>query len=53
MRSEKDKMLAGELYRADSPELVADNLRTTAWMERFRCSSASSGFPFSRAIRPR
>ncbi|TQI76488.1 maltose O-acetyltransferase [Bosea sp. AK1] len=35
MRSEKDKMLAGELYRADSPELVADNLRTTAWMERF------------------
>jgi maltose O-acetyltransferase len=35
MRSEKDKMLAGELYRFEGPELIADNRRATAWMERY------------------
>lgn len=41
MRSEKDKMLAGELYRADSPELIADNRRISAWMERFNATGAT------------
>jgi maltose O-acetyltransferase len=35
MRSEKDKMLAGELYRADSAELMADNARATEWLARY------------------
>ena len=41
MRSEKDKMLAGELYRADSPELIADNRRISAWMERSNATVAT------------
>ncbi len=40
MRSEKDRMLAGELYRADDPELVADQRRISAWMERFNATTA-------------
>ncbi|HET7410908.1 MAG TPA: sugar O-acetyltransferase [Paracoccaceae bacterium] len=35
MRSEKDRMLAGEPYRADAPELVADRQRAAAWMARY------------------
>ena len=35
MRSEKEKMLAGELYVADCPELAADNARATAWLDRY------------------
>jgi maltose O-acetyltransferase len=35
MASEKDKMLAGELYRASDPELVADAARAAAWMARY------------------
>lgn len=38
MKSEKEKMLAGELYLADSPELVADRARIAAWMDRFNSS---------------
>ncbi|MCO5092817.1 sugar O-acetyltransferase [Bosea sp. (in: a-proteobacteria)] len=41
MRSEKDKMLAGALYRADCPELVADHRRICAWMERFNATTAT------------
>jgi maltose O-acetyltransferase len=33
-RSEKAKMLAGELYRADTPELVADRAATAEWLAR-------------------
>jgi len=39
-RSEKDKMLAGELYRADSPELSADSARIHEWMSRYNASLA-------------
>ena len=39
MRSEKEKMLAGELYVADCPELAADNARASAWMDRFNARS--------------
>ena len=41
MRTEKDKMLAGELYRADSPELIADNASLSAWMERYNATTAT------------
>jgi len=33
--SEKAKMLAGELYTADDPELAADAARAAAWMARY------------------
>ena len=35
MRSEKQKMLAGEFYRADGPELVRDHAAIRAWMDRY------------------
>ena len=37
-------MLAGELYRADSPELIADNRRISAWMERFNATGVRSHY---------
>ena len=42
MRTEKDKMLAGELYRADSPELMADEARARAWMARYNATEGAS-----------
>lgn len=41
-RSEKQKMLAGELYTADCPELAADNARASAWIDRYNASLAAS-----------
>jgi maltose O-acetyltransferase len=38
-RSEKDKMLAGELYVADGPELAADNKRISEWMDRYNATA--------------
>ena len=38
MHSEKEKMLAGELYHADSPELQADNANANAWLNRYNAS---------------
>jgi maltose O-acetyltransferase len=35
MPTEKQKMLAGELYRADDPELERDRAACRAWMERY------------------
>lgn len=35
MRSEKDRMLAGELYTANDPELAADAARARNWMARY------------------
>ncbi len=37
-RSEKEKMLAGELYLAQDPELLADNARASLWMDRFNAT---------------
>jgi maltose O-acetyltransferase len=37
-RSQKDRMLAGELYVADDPELAADNRRVSAWMARYNAA---------------
>ncbi|CAN5863956.1 sugar O-acetyltransferase [soil metagenome] len=38
MPGHKQKMLAGELYSADDPELAADNRRVSAWMDRYNAS---------------
>lgn len=37
-RTEKQKMLAGELYVADCPELAADARRAAAWMDRYNAA---------------
>lgn len=39
--SMKDKMLAGEPYLADDPEIIADQDRATRLMERFNTSPAA------------
>jgi len=39
MRTEKEKMLAGELYFAMSPELVADHLRAQTLLAAFNASA--------------
>jgi maltose O-acetyltransferase len=41
-RSEKQKMLAGELYRPGDPEIQADAAATKAWLARFNVSLAGS-----------
>jgi maltose O-acetyltransferase len=41
-RTQKERMLAGDLYTADSPELTADNQRISAWMERYNASRTQS-----------
>ncbi|TIP38563.1 MAG: sugar O-acetyltransferase, partial [Mesorhizobium sp.] len=35
MRSQKEKMLAGEFYNAADPEIQADLLATGAWLKRY------------------
>jgi maltose O-acetyltransferase len=42
VKSEKEKMLAGELYNASVPEIVADQLAAAKWMERYNASLAWS-----------
>ncbi len=39
-RSERERMLAGELYRASDPEIQADLAATAAWLNRYNASSA-------------
>jgi maltose O-acetyltransferase len=39
-RSEKAKMLAGELYRAGDPEIQADQRATKAWLVRYNAALA-------------
>lgn len=43
MGIQKERMLAGELYIADDPELAADNRRAMVLMERFNATSATDG----------
>jgi maltose O-acetyltransferase len=38
-RSEKEKMLAGELYRAVGPELAADNLRADRLLRAYNATA--------------
>ncbi len=40
MSEQKDRMLAGELYRADDPELHADALRCDRLLRRFNATAA-------------
>ncbi|GJE61559.1 sugar O-acetyltransferase [Methylobacterium trifolii] len=42
MRTEKQKMLAGEPYRPGDPELAADARRARAWMVRYNTTLAAS-----------
>ncbi|RAK51449.1 sugar O-acetyltransferase [Phenylobacterium deserti] len=41
MRTEKEKMLAGELYNANSPEVQADQAACHAWLARYNASLAA------------
>ena len=41
-RSQKQRMLAGDLYIADDPELAADQRRASAWMDRYNGAIARS-----------
>src|SRR5512132_868426 len=41
-RSEKDKMLAGELYRPAAAEIQVDQAATRAWLTRYNASLALS-----------
>jgi maltose O-acetyltransferase len=41
-RTEKQKMLAGELYRANDPELKADRSAANAWMVRYNAALGAS-----------
>jgi hypothetical protein len=38
MRSEKDKMLAGELYDASAPDIQADLAATPRWLARYNAA---------------
>lgn len=40
-RSQRDRMLAGDLYIADDPELAQDNLRAMTLMEAYNRSPAA------------
>jgi maltose O-acetyltransferase len=40
MRTEKDKMLGGELYDASAPELQAEMAATHAWLARYNAALA-------------
>lgn len=41
-RTEKQKMLSGELYTADDPELAGDAARACDWMARYNAASTAS-----------
>ena len=40
--SEKQKMLAGELYHPGDPEILADRAAAKAWMVRYNAALAAS-----------
>jgi len=42
-RSEKEKMLAGELYRAVGPELAADHVQADRLMRAYNATGAEEG----------
>src|SRR5450432_3120415 len=42
MRTEKQKMLAGELYRAGDPEIQADQASAKSWMVRYNAALGAS-----------
>ena len=42
LKTQKQKMLAGELYIAEDPELAADNRRISEWLDRYNATSTRS-----------
>lgn len=53
MRSEKHKMLAGELYRASDPELAAELAATQAWLARYNATLGRPADEQRRLLRER
>jgi maltose O-acetyltransferase len=53
LRSEKDKMLAGELYRPGDPEIQADLAATRAWLVRYNAALAESSAARRALLRER
>lgn len=47
-RSEREKRQAGELYRANDPEILAELAATTSWLRRFNASAADERVPLMR-----
>jgi maltose O-acetyltransferase len=47
----RERMLAGELYIADDPQLAADNRRATALMHRFNTSDPTEADLFAAMLR--
>ena len=41
-RSEKDKILAGEMYQPGDPEILADHAATTQWLVRYNATLAAA-----------
>jgi maltose O-acetyltransferase len=52
-RSEKERMLAGELYRASAPDIQADLAATAAWLARYNAASARSPDELRALLRER
>lgn len=42
VRSQKERMLAGELHTANDPELAADNKRASEWMDRYNSTNTKT-----------
>jgi maltose O-acetyltransferase len=52
-RTEKEKMLAGELYNADTPELQAEIAMTHKWLARYNAALAASASVLRKLLRER
>ena len=53
MRSEKEKMLAGDLYRADGPEVMADAAAAREWLVRYNGALGASNADSLALLRER
>lgn len=42
VRSQKQRMLAGDLYIADDPELTEDNRRISDWLDRYNATNTKT-----------
>lgn len=51
MTTEKQKMLAGQLYQATDPELVGDRERAKRWMDRYNGPEMGSEAQWHAALR--
>ena len=52
-RTEKQKMLAGELYRPDDPEIQADLAATRAWLARYNMALGRPAAEWARLLAER